>query len=266
MKLHSKTTFIYALHDPLTDSIRYVGKADNPKRRFNAHLWGEKHNFYRSRWIAKLKRANLRPRLSILKEVSVDNWQFWEKAFIKLYRRRGCRLVNLTEGGEGTSHYRHSAESKAKISASNKVASKRYFENGGIAHMKGKHHSLDAKEKNRQAHLGVAHTEAARQKISVGLRGRQVSSETRAKISSAHIGVPLTSVQRRHMIIARRMQSTLSWQDVTEIRLLAKIFRQAWLARIYGVSDSLISAIVLGKRWANEFLGLQIPLPGEVDA
>jgi hypothetical protein len=264
MRLSSNTTFIYALHDPITGAVRYVGKADNPKRRFNAHIWGEKYNFYRCRWIAKLKRQGLKPGLSILKEVSKDNWQFWEKTFIKLYRARGCKLVNLTDGGDGLTSYKHSAATRAKIGIGNKAASKKYFDNGGIAHMKGKHHSEEAKERNRQAHLGHGHTLVARLKISEGLRGRPVSQSTRAKISASHSGVPATPIQRLNMIAARRRQSILSVEDVIEIRLLARIFRQVWLARIYGISNSLVSAIILGRRWANEFLGLQIPLPGEV--
>jgi len=32
------TTFIYILKDPITNEIRYVGKADNPKVRLNEHI------------------------------------------------------------------------------------------------------------------------------------------------------------------------------------------------------------------------------------
>ena len=31
-------TFIYGLSDPRTNQIRYIGKADDPKRRFQAHV------------------------------------------------------------------------------------------------------------------------------------------------------------------------------------------------------------------------------------
>lgn len=31
-------TFIYALADPKTDEIRYVGKADSVKERFTSHM------------------------------------------------------------------------------------------------------------------------------------------------------------------------------------------------------------------------------------
>lgn len=35
-------TFIYALCDPDTDMVRYVGKSDNPKKRYQFHLYDKK--------------------------------------------------------------------------------------------------------------------------------------------------------------------------------------------------------------------------------
>lgn len=46
----------------------------------------------------------MRPRvpvLEILREVPVEGWEVWEKAFIRVYLERGFKLTNSTEGGDG---------------------------------------------------------------------------------------------------------------------------------------------------------------------
>lgn len=52
--LDNKTTFIYALSDPVTHLIRYVGKANNPQQRLYMHL-REKSGTHKDRWLKKLQ-------------------------------------------------------------------------------------------------------------------------------------------------------------------------------------------------------------------
>ena len=69
-----------------------------------------------------------------------------------------------------------------------------HFKKGCVSLMKGKHHTEEAKEKNRKAHLGFNHTVKA--KIKIGLAsegnkhnlGRKHSLETRKKWSEIHKG------------------------------------------------------------------------------
>lgn len=122
-----KTVFIYALKDPDTGQIRYVGASCAPQKRLVNHLKDRDKN-HRTNWIRGLRFANMKPVLGILDEVSETEWQPAEAAYIQFYRERGCDLVNGTDGGGGGSlpgekspmfGKKHSLEARAKISAGN---------------------------------------------------------------------------------------------------------------------------------------------------
>jgi predicted GIY-YIG superfamily endonuclease len=97
-----KTTFIYALKDPTTNEIRYIGKANDPNERYKNHInkYGDK-NTHKRNWLNKLREEKLKPILEILEEVSIDNWVEFEKSYIKKYLDAGCKLLNYTDGGDG---------------------------------------------------------------------------------------------------------------------------------------------------------------------
>lgn len=96
------TTYIYVLKCPITAEIRYVGKANDPKRRYYSHMNLTKTSCtYKKNWIKKLKESGLKPVLEVIAEVPIDNWQEYEKYYIKYYRDLGCNLTNLGVGGEG---------------------------------------------------------------------------------------------------------------------------------------------------------------------
>jgi hypothetical protein len=91
-------TYIYALCDPKTKEVRYVGKADNPNCRYVQHL-SDNGRTWKANWVKKLKLNGLRPSLKILEEVHEDEWELKERDWIAHYRRLGARLTNLTDGG-----------------------------------------------------------------------------------------------------------------------------------------------------------------------
>lgn len=97
-----ETTFIYALKDPRTDEIRYIGKANNPDERYHNHLVQcRDKNTHKRNWINKLKEEGLKPILEVLEEVPINQWKDCEKRYIKKYIDEGCDLMNYTEGGDG---------------------------------------------------------------------------------------------------------------------------------------------------------------------
>ena len=89
---------IYALIDPETDEIRYIGKSNNAQNRLNHHIRDRvKRKVPVSVWINDLMERGMRPRLVVLERV-VD----WEEAEIRLIavsRARGDRLLNVADGG-----------------------------------------------------------------------------------------------------------------------------------------------------------------------
>lgn len=97
-------TYIYALCEPDTQAIRYIGKSINPLVRLKHHLRiarSNKSSLYLYRWITSLIKANKYPELQILEFISNDNWQKQERFWIAFGRNARWELTNLTDGGEG---------------------------------------------------------------------------------------------------------------------------------------------------------------------
>lgn len=111
-------TFIYALCDPSTMDIRYVGKSNNPKSRFNCHIKESldgKHS-HKCCWIRTILQKGEKPHLWILDEVDIKDWEFWECFYIDLFKSYGFNLTNIDKGGRGSS--RISDETRRKLSIS----------------------------------------------------------------------------------------------------------------------------------------------------
>ena len=93
------TTYIYGLVDPETDEMRYVGKSNNPKVRYQYHLADKNTNPHKTAWIRRLSERGLKPNLVILEETTQKQWEERERYWIKHYRDEGAPLVNILEGG-----------------------------------------------------------------------------------------------------------------------------------------------------------------------
>ena len=107
------TVYIYGLKCPLSDEIRYIGKAVNVERRYREHVYSfRRENSYKANWIADLHKVGLRPSLVVLHELDDgEDWESVEREEIAV-RSRGGRLTNLCAGGEGVPLL--SAEDEAK--------------------------------------------------------------------------------------------------------------------------------------------------------
>jgi hypothetical protein len=99
-----KITTIYALSEPGTMNIRYVGKSIVPQRRYLSHLSRARtttSNSHVHTWIRSLLNKNTKPDFIILEEVpSHESWQQAEIKWIKHYRDLGYDLTNATPGGD----------------------------------------------------------------------------------------------------------------------------------------------------------------------
>jgi hypothetical protein len=95
-------TYIYALCDPVTGDIRYVGKADNPHKRFKQHIaLREAKPTYKTKWVKSLLQSGRQPLLRILEQVAIEDWQDCERQWIEICKTQGCRLTNIGDGGIG---------------------------------------------------------------------------------------------------------------------------------------------------------------------
>jgi group I intron endonuclease len=111
--------FIYVLECPITNEVRYIGKTINLLDRLRGHIkTSKKLKTHKDKWVNNLITEGLKPIIKEIDYVDEDNWQYWEKYYISLYKNRGFNLVNHTEGGDGGSFKKHSEGSKKKMSES----------------------------------------------------------------------------------------------------------------------------------------------------
>lgn len=98
-----ETTNIYILIDPITNLVRYVGKANNISQRYKAHLnRARNHQIHKKRWIASLRSKGLKPIIEVIDVVPIDEWVFWESYWIGQFKAWGFNLINYTYGGDGS--------------------------------------------------------------------------------------------------------------------------------------------------------------------
>jgi hypothetical protein len=111
-----ETTFIYSLSDPITGEIRYIGKANNPKKRILDHVRENKtsNRSHKISWIKSLIVKDLLPIVEIVDEVPKLYWEFWEQYWISQFKSWGFNLTNISPGGYNN-NYKRTTETKQKM-------------------------------------------------------------------------------------------------------------------------------------------------------
>jgi hypothetical protein len=94
------TDYIYALVDPRTNEIRYIGRTGVPKARFRTHLKKDK-NPGKSEWVAGLLEIGLQPKMVILEEIPTIHRAHVEREDYWIHRMidEGCNLFNINYSG-----------------------------------------------------------------------------------------------------------------------------------------------------------------------
>ena len=99
--------YVYQHRKTDTNEIFYVGKGINSR----ANDKNKRSDFWKN-----VEAKHGRTIEYLIKNISEEFAFLIEIETINAYRHRGIKLVNLTNGGEGTSGYKYSKESKLKMS------------------------------------------------------------------------------------------------------------------------------------------------------
>jgi hypothetical protein len=170
-------SFYVYLHLTMSGQPFYVGKG----RGQRSHKLAERSAFHKSVVAKHGVEVLVFPRDSEAEAIAD------EVKWIKVLRDEGCRLVNLTAGGDGASGRSMSVETKAKIAAKNvgRQASPETRARQSAAH------------RGKQYRLGVKDSPEARANVSAAMRGNRNavgntsargfkhSAESRARMSEA---------------------------------------------------------------------------------
>lgn len=187
--------YVYVYRDPSRGNEPiYCGKGQAD--RAHSHLGGKSHSNYLNNRLAKMKRNGIEPIINVVNMPSEALAMQCEVDTIARFGRKDLGLgplLNMTDGGEGTSGYVPSTECRKKQSAAMKGENHPMF---GKSHssetlqkmsekQKGENNPMYGKTSSRK---GKTLSFETRQKQSAAMKGKTPSAETRKKWSVARKG------------------------------------------------------------------------------
>ena len=180
--------FYAYIHRRPDGSAFYVGKGCG-RRAFDMCSRNQHHK----RIVAKIGKENVN--IEVLPAESESHALALEAALIKIMKRHGYSIANMTNGGEqGPNGYKHTPEAKERIRQSSV----------GRKHMAGKKPSIESVDKNRAAALvqweKIRVGEIAPPKR-IGRRGERTTAEHRRELKNIS--------QRKRRAIAKSLVTNL---------------------------------------------------------
>jgi len=196
--------YIYQHRSADTNQIFYIGKGkdkrfcDKNKRSRYWKFYVEKHGF-----VGEIIKNGMDEELAFLAEMEC----------IDVYKRRGIKLVNLTNGGEGCSGYsiKHSDEQKAKWSRERK--------------------GMPSPRK------GVKLSEETKLKMSVSTKGKPLSEKHKSAISKGLIG--------------NKHTAKLTDDEVRFVRANQGILTHVQLGLMFGIHKNTVHKIWRNERYKD---------------
>jgi len=197
--------YVYILLRPWNGVPCYIGKGTRG-RCFVHQKMGEKHPNLRLRRIIA-KASEPLPVVKVAEGLTEDQAFILEKALIKQYGRK--TLANSTDGGEGFTGGRHTAESKARIGKAHSIlklgheVSEETRKKIGDAN-RGRVRSDEQKEKISQSIKESEKAKAHIKQLADDMRGKHLSDEHKEKLRQANLGSRRSPEARAAMSEAQR--------------------------------------------------------------
>lgn len=200
--------YIYGLCDPRDNKLKYIGKTNNPERRYIEHLSTARHKkkrTYRDNWILKILLLGFKPKLEVLEECNESDWEESERFWISEAIEAGLKLTNLCDGGQGglsgDKHPNYGGGDKFSPETRKKMSIKRK-QRPPI--------SEETREKMRQRPQCYAGPN----------RGVILSEEWRKRLSESTAGRPKTETHNRKNSLAVSMMWSKRKGDLQKIYIL----------------------------------------------
>lgn len=221
-KQEPKTVSIYALLDPKTKQVRYVGVTRfSLARRLGGHIQSAlkaNSNLHVHNWIRKINR---KPIIQLIEIVSFSVWAEKEIWWIAYYKSQGCKLTNSTIGGEGACGTVPSKAARRRRSE---------FMKGNTRRKRGTKSKASTKKKisksligNKRA-LGYRHTEESKAKIAEAIRKRAIE----------HPQTHTAKTKRKLSKIRREHAATHPYKHTAAIKAqIAEIATERWKSEEY---------------------------------
>ncbi len=186
---------IYAWLDENGDPY-YVGKTKCLRQRNNDHRCkmanGNKLPKYNK--LRKLLREGFKWDILIIEDgLTEEEWAHREQYWIAHYRREGCRLFNLTDGGDGGCQLRSEEEKKQMINKMRRTNEAKSDEEKELIRQRKREAQLrrnanaspEEKKKWAESKRGLKRSAETKRKISESNKGREFSKEHKEKLSIA---------------------------------------------------------------------------------
>lgn len=239
---------IYALVDPRTDEIRYVGKTGKSlNERLKKHLGAAKNGTgtYLLHWLHQLLDEGLIPEAEVLEAIAEgDDWQERERWWIRHGHSEGWPLTNATAGGEGL------------LDPSPEVRRKWAEAAMGNAYGRGKRSRAFCRRmatvaKLTKNALGHSVSEKTREGISENLKAYYENNPKERNRIGKHFEAYYQAHEPHHG--ERHGMAKLTERQVREIRqeYAEGNIMQTGLGRRYGIDQSTVSSIVRRKNWRH---------------
>ncbi len=207
-----KTATLYTLSDPRTGEVRYVGWTTcRPSHRLSGHLCEasrRNRTNHKDNWIRALLAEGLRPLLRMVAVCDEGEGAVAEIDLIASLKRLGYRLVNSTDGGEGTTNPPPEVRAKIATASRQRMADpevRARLAAATSAAQRGRPKSQITRERMSIAARNRSPETLA--KMAAAGRGRHPSDETREKIAAAHRGKPNHFRGKQHSAEARAKMS-----------------------------------------------------------
>jgi hypothetical protein len=202
MKKHH---YVYALMDPRSQKVFYIGKG--VRYRAWVHLRENvrtNHNPFLYRRIESIRRDGFEPEVRILcRHDTHESAISQEIELIALYGKasQGGILTNLTDGGQGTPGYRYTPEQRSAVQErmigtkqSTETRRKRSVKLTGISRSAETRRLMSESKKGAQNAMfgketwmkGKTHCDESKRKIKSARAKQTISDETRIKMSETH--------------------------------------------------------------------------------